>query len=716
MKQKKGRFLLLIGLFSLLFTILGTGQTQGLPVFRIGVLDDARGPLTNGARLAVQEINKGGGVTDANGTQFQLELIVQPTDNGTLLAQAINNLQRSSVIAVVGPKTNEEVLNGMTALQSLNVPVLVAATGDTLIASDTSGRIFRSRAADILQGRALATYLIQDLTIQRIATVQLDIESTGEVVGFATSAAGLGVAPQNSYILDASTSIEQIINNIRASNPQIVVAFGPANSAAELYNGLRAAGWGGQFAYNRAENAAFRDKVNIDEIGGILSASTWTIGATDDISEAFITNYVHTFGEVPNILAAAGYDSVYLIGQAILLPGNLQSTLQQVDNFQGVQGALRPAQLGRGELSDNVVVTQLGPFGGPEVRARFAGSVRLPGDNPAVLIETPTPAPTATPEGVWITIKSARQNVRSGPGLEYDVLGQLQQGETAQVIGANVDFTWVVIEYRGQQGWLATYLLDVSGDQRTVPIITPPPTPTPRPPTATPTPQPIADIVIVSATPARFTVGVPFAISVTVRNQGALDAGPFAVAANFPPDSVFSAVNLPGLSAGQQTVVNLTGTFTSGTTGSFNVVIVADLNNEVDEGIGEDNNDDYNFVYFVDRPILNAGTLTIGPGSVLNLEGVGIDDVTWNGAGTDLVFIAPPPGSGMYIMAGINDINSVTYDMIDPSLATTTSLNVALLPNAYIGIITAEGNRGVIHVDSVVAGGLITLTYRVYSP
>ena len=79
-------------------------------------------------------------------------------------------------------------------------------------------------------------------------------------------------------------------------------------------------------------------------------------------------------------------------------------------------------------------------------------------------------------------------------------------------------------------------------------------------------------------------------------------------------------------------------------------------------------------------------------------------------------FPAPPVGSGMYIMTGVASLNDVYYDLINTTLTNTYNLNVALLPNAFIAIVTAEGNRGVMHVDSVVAGGPITLSYRVYQP
>ncbi|MBA3870163.1 MAG: hypothetical protein H0X30_13545, partial [Anaerolineae bacterium] len=124
---------------------------QAAPVFRIGVLDDQQGHIANGARLAVHDINALGGVRGADGTQFQLELIVQPI-SGTNITNTIASLRDASLIAVLGPESDSVVKDNLAALQALNVPVLTPATGDTTLTQDQTGRLFRTRAAQLLQG------------------------------------------------------------------------------------------------------------------------------------------------------------------------------------------------------------------------------------------------------------------------------------------------------------------------------------------------------------------------------------------------------------------------------------------------------------------------------------------------------------------------------------------------------------------------------------
>lgn len=679
------------------------------PVFRIGVLDDDTGSITNGARLAVEAINRLGGVQGADGTRFRLELVVQPTNNGANLVTAVANLNQASVIAVLGPETNAEALDGLPSLTGLNVPILTPAISDTLLNTDTSDRLFRIRAAEVWQGRALADFLINDFNFRRIATVQLDIDSTAGVIGFSTASSALGVQPQPALLLQSSTALPTIVGDLILASPDIVVAYGEPAAVVVLYNDLRTAGFSGLFAYYRADDPQFRGFVPANQLTGVIATTTWPYTAADANSEAFLISFVRFYGQVPDAVAASSYDAVNLLAAAIGLPGELQGNLLSLDNIPGVQGVLSPAQFDRGETTANVAVVQLNAFGAPEVLARYQGSQRLQLDTPGVpVVIGGTPLATATPAGNFVTITSARQNVRLGPSTQYDVIGQLLQGETALVIGGNTDLSWYVIDFRGQMGWLSASILDFSGDPASVPIIPAPPTPTPPPSSPTPTLAPDPDIVIDAAvsSPTPIIANQPFTVSVTVRNNGAGPAGQFIVAATFPPSNIFASAIVPGLGSGQTAVVNLAGTLAN--TGFYSVIITADQGNTVPEGNGEVNNN-FTFSYAVDRPLISQGTQTLNGGDTIDLEDNAIQgDANFDGTNLDAIF-----GARIGVLNGV-DFNTAHYDLVNTSTVGLEEIGgVQLVPGTVIGIITADGNRGVMRVDAN-ANGQLTLTYRTY--
>jgi len=694
-----------IGVLGVIVLVISFVVQAQAPVFRIGVLDDERGRISNGARLAVEAINDAGGVRGADGTFFQLELLIQPISNGTSVATAATNLSQSSVIAILGPEASNDVLNNLQTLQNLTVPVLTSATGDTILTSDTTGRIFRSRAAEVLQGRALANYLVNDLQIQSVAAVQLDLDinTSASLIGFSTAASALGRAPQPVLQAQSSDDLPQIVNQIVLSSSEIVVVYGSPVSASQFHNSLRANGWEGFFAYNQATDPAFHDAIAADELSGIISTTTWPYTATDNASTGFRNAYVGFYGELPGDVEAASYDSVFLLAQAIGQPGELQANLRQLNNVSGIQGLLAPAQLSQGEISDNVAVTRLTNFSGMEILARFRGNTRVDINEPVGPIPTNTPEATPTPQGVVATITRAVQNVRSGPSTSYPIIGQLNQGEQVQVIGANIDFTWLVIQFRGQQGWLSTSILDVFGDLNTLPIITPPPTPTPAP-TATPPPAPDVVIDAASGSPSPFIVNQVFNISVTVRNAGGAPSNQFAVAGTFPPNNVYASAIVPPLAPGQSILVNLSGTFSN--TGFYAVVIVADLNNDVVEG--NETNNFFNFSYGINKPILRQGSQALNPGDAIDLEGSGVlFDVSWDGTQLNALTTAK-----IGVIPNVT-VSTVHWDLINPSVVNGINIpNGSLVAGTIVGIITADGNRGVIRIDNL--AGQLAVTYIVY--
>ncbi len=101
----------------------------------------------------------------------------------------------------------------------------------------------------------------------------------------------------------------------------------------------------------------------------------------------------------------------------------------------------------------------------------------------------PTPIggflPTAVPCSGNPTIETlGATNVRSGPGLEYDVIGQLVYLEVRYIVGRAETAEWWLIQFNnGQFGWVADEIVLVQGYTPVVPIVEAPPlngsTPTP---------------------------------------------------------------------------------------------------------------------------------------------------------------------------------------------------------------------------------------------
>ncbi|MCC6564993.1 MAG: ABC transporter substrate-binding protein [Chloroflexi bacterium] len=718
----------LLALLSMALLVMGTVGAQGEPAFRIGILDALDGPLSAGAQLAINQVNAAGGIRGADGQQYHLEAVIQGPDVQGSLSTAIGNLSNAGVVAVVGPTTGDQVRNNLQALQNMNVPVLTAAIDDTLLANESTDRLFRARSAEQLHGQALANIIVRDFAITDMQTVLLDPSGTAGQVGFALAVRQLGGQLGTAIIFDpANETIDNLVRRVTQRTPQALVLYGAADVANQFYIGLRAAQYSGIVTYGGADDPEFRGGLSPALLDGLIAPLSWSYALTDESSEQFVLDFARATGRVPGALEAAGYDAVLLIAAGLQRPQSLQESLLALSNIAGAQGPLSPSRLPLGETSDSVAVVQFTASGGAQVLARFENGIRVTeaGDGrPPVVIATPTPRPTNTPtftptlDGVYATVLSQALNVRTGPSTVYDILGQLRNGEQVRLIGANLDLTWGVLNFRGLQGWisLAPNLASVAGDLRTLPVVAAPPTPTPGPtstpaPTATPS-QP--DVVVLSAVPAVITWGTLTNVSVTVQNAGAGQTGQVAFAASFDPGAVFSGITIPapGLGSGQSQVINLPVTL-SGTTGFYSTVIVADLNNEVNEGPGEGNNGSFIFNYKLDRATSSAGTITLNSGVGINLDGLGGDDLFFSGGTMSAPGVCSPNTASCIgaLTVGL-DFNSAHHDAI--SSANGVSLNaLGLAFGQTVGFITDGGKRGVLRVDAVSASS-VTFSYRVY--
>lgn len=140
----------------------------------------------------------------------------------------------------------------------------------------------------------------------------------------------------------------------------------------------------------------------------------------------------------------------------------------------------------------------------------------------ATQISRPTlvPSPTAVDTTPQVTAR-LDANVREGDNTAYDVVGTLQEGQTARIIGISTSGNgWYNIELaNGTRGWIAPSVVTVSGDLRGIPRVNPPFTPTPP---ATNTPIPTGNLTgsTPDLTPDVPTCNTSFNVLVNITNNG----------------------------------------------------------------------------------------------------------------------------------------------------------------------------------------------------
>ncbi|MFH2040660.1 MAG: SH3 domain-containing protein [Chloroflexota bacterium] len=108
----------------------------------------------------------------------------------------------------------------------------------------------------------------------------------------------------------------------------------------------------------------------------------------------------------------------------------------------------------------------------PSQTATVASPTRLPSSTYLPSLTPPLPTSTITPEPVsGITLWQL--NVRSGPGIYYTLLGQINQNQSIQIVGVDASLEWFAIKYTSGPegiGWVTSEYIQASGADQ-LPII-----------------------------------------------------------------------------------------------------------------------------------------------------------------------------------------------------------------------------------------------------
>jgi uncharacterized protein YraI len=118
-------------------------------------------------------------------------------------------------------------------------------------------------------------------------------------------------------------------------------------------------------------------------------------------------------------------------------------------------------------------------------------TLQAPTSTPEPPTQTPIPEATATitltpTPGVPTASVSVNTNCRTGPSVQFDLIGALNVGQTAEVVGKYQNGAYWIIKTPGSSGncWLWGNYATVSGNTSNLPEYPSPPTPTPSIPVA----------------------------------------------------------------------------------------------------------------------------------------------------------------------------------------------------------------------------------------
>ena len=296
-----------------------------------------------GFELAVSEINAKGGI---NGKKVKLESMDDKGD-ATEASNAYNKLAGdNNVLAVAGPTISATTAAvAPLADQSKLVTIAPAATSDSI---ETGNYLFRTCFKDSYQGEVAARFAAENLKVKKVAVLYGtgDPYSSGVGEAFAKVAEKLGleVVDKESSSSADDTEYSAQLQKIQASGAELLYApYYYSVAGPYIIPQARSVGFEGYVmgpdGYDGLKLTGDKSQYNKTYYTTHYSADDNTNTKVQD----FIKSYKSKNNAEPNTFAALGYDTIYMIKQAIEKAGK-NATREDVRNavagmtFDGVTG------------------------------------------------------------------------------------------------------------------------------------------------------------------------------------------------------------------------------------------------------------------------------------------------------------------------------------------------------------------------------------------
>ena len=306
-------------------------------------------PAANGAKLAVKQINAAGGV---NGSQIDFIVHDSQYKMDVTAQTAKQFVEQDKVPVFIGYTDTDSVLAAGPTFQAAKVPFITAGATSPKIPTQVGDMMFLACFGDNVQAAVGAEYSYKTFGHNAYFLWDKGVEYTtllGQYFKSRFTELGGTIALEDSYD-DKASDFSAQITKIKALSPQpdfYYVAAMPYN-IGPLVKQFRDAGITGPIVGGDGYDTPDLVKVAGPETSNVFFTTHALMdptGGTEGIKK-FITDYKTEYGNDPeNAFAALGYDTVYLLADAIKRAGSTDSAavkaaIESTKDFKGITGAI----------------------------------------------------------------------------------------------------------------------------------------------------------------------------------------------------------------------------------------------------------------------------------------------------------------------------------------------------------------------------------------
>ncbi|MED3661661.1 ABC transporter substrate-binding protein [Ureibacillus sp. FSL K6-8385] len=284
--------------------------------------------IKQGAELAVEEINKNGGI---DGKKVELVAVDNKSENSESSAAALRLATQEKVDVMIGPATSGNVLAAVQIANQNKIPMVTASGTAPNVTENENGSIneyvFRTCFIDPFQGVIAANFATEELGVKNVAIFADN--SSDYAKGLASAFKeqieknGGKVVAEEAYVAK-DTDFKSTLTNIKKTNPEFIFIPGYYEEVGLIVKQARelgidvplmgADGW---------DSPKLVELAGAESLNNTFITNHYSSEDPDEKIQDFVKAFNDKYGEKPNAFHALGYDTVYFIKDAIERAGSL---------------------------------------------------------------------------------------------------------------------------------------------------------------------------------------------------------------------------------------------------------------------------------------------------------------------------------------------------------------------------------------------------------
>lgn len=302
--------------------------------------------LRNGARIAIDEINEGGGLLDR---QVSLTEYDDRSSPEQAVRSATKLIQVDDVDAIVGSLHSGNILAAGPEIESGEVPLVGAGTSPTWLQQGYT-YLFRALGNSELSAVDLANYAAEQ-GYAEVAIIHSNDEygnSGAAVFEEAIGERGIEISDNESFTHGDRDFTGQI-GSIARSSPDAVFVWALGDDLGPLTKQMRQLGYFGPILGPEGYTLPEALEIAGSTADGVIFAAQYLIpesadAASDPMIGDFLTAYQEEFGEMPaSDNAFRGYDAVKVLAEGMRRAETtegpaVRDAIQTIDDLEGIAG------------------------------------------------------------------------------------------------------------------------------------------------------------------------------------------------------------------------------------------------------------------------------------------------------------------------------------------------------------------------------------------